>query len=57
MSFSDSYDEVVYILVSININPVKGVDSGNCYCDVLDYNTGTWWRCDGDFFGIQRVSG
>ena len=22
------------------------MDKGHCVCDVLDYNTGTWWNCD-----------
>ena len=46
MSFSGKNDEVVYILVSINIHEGKDMDSINYYCDILDYNTGTWWRCD-----------
>ena len=24
------------------------MDSGQYICDVLYYNTGTWWRCDYD---------
>ena len=39
-------EEVVYILISIHINVSISMDSGNCVCKVLDYNTGTWWRCD-----------
>ena len=38
--FSVSHDEVVYILVSINIDVGKDMDSGQYICDVLDYNTG-----------------
>ena len=22
------------------------MDKGHYFCDVLDYNTGTWWNCD-----------
>ena len=22
------------------------MDQGHYVCDVLDYNTGTWWNCD-----------
>ena len=22
------------------------MDSGHYLCDILDYNTGTWWNCD-----------
>ena len=46
MPFSGINDEVVYILVSININQGKDMDSVNYYCDALDYKTGTWWICD-----------
>ena len=24
------------------------MDSGHYYYSILDYNTGTWWRCDDD---------
>ena len=37
---------MVYIIVSIKIHVGKDVDSGHYVCDVLDYNTGTWWNCD-----------
>ena len=46
MSFSCSDDEVVYILISINIRLDKDMSSGHTYVGVLDYNTGTLWRCD-----------
>ena len=48
MYLSGNYDEVVYILVSIKNNLGKFMGSGHCYCDILDYNTGTWWICDDD---------
>ena len=48
MPFSGSDGELVYILISINIRLGKDRDSGQYYCDVLDYNKGTWWRCDDD---------
>ena len=32
------------------------MDSGHYVCDVLDYNTGTWWRCDDDTT-IKNYSG
>ena len=35
-------------MVSININLRKDMDSGHYICDVLYYNTGTWWGCDDD---------
>ena len=31
------------------------MDSGHCVCDVLDYNTWTWWICDNDI--ITSYSG
>ena len=55
MSFSENTEEVVYILVSININEVNKMDSDHYYCYVLYYNTGIWWRCDDD--NILELSG
>ena len=48
MHFSDKHNVAVYILVAINIHVVNGMDGGNYVCDVLDYNTVTWWNCDDD---------
>ena len=48
MSFAGSDDEVVYIISSIKINVGQYMDGCNYYFDVLDYNTGPWWRCDDD---------
>ena len=48
MYFSGIHDEVVYIMVSINLLVVKGVDIGHFVCDVLDCNTGTWLICGND---------
>ena len=38
--------EVLYILVSIKLNIGNGMDKGHYVCDVLDYNTWTWWNFD-----------
>ena len=46
MSFSDKYDEVVYIMVFIKLHVGKYMDSGNYVCDLLGYNKVTWWNCD-----------
>ena len=48
MSFSGKNDKAVYILFSIKHNVGKDMDSGHYVCDVLDYNTGTWWICGDD---------
>ena len=48
MSFSGKNDKAVYILFSIKQNVGKDMDSGHYVCDVLDYNTGTWWNYDDD---------
>ena len=45
MSFPNNR-EVLYILVSIKIHVGNDMDQGHYVCDVLDYNTGTWWNCD-----------
>ena len=36
MSFPGSHDEVVYIMMSINMNVGNDMYSGNYICDVLD---------------------
>ena len=46
MSFSGKNSEVVYIIVSMKLNIVKYMDSGHYVCDVLYYNTGTYWNFD-----------
>ena len=38
--------EVLYIIVSVNLHIGNGMDKGHYVCDILDYNTGTWWNCD-----------
>ena len=38
--------EVLYIIVSIKLHIGNDMDKGHYVCDVLDYNTGTWWDCD-----------
>ena len=45
MPFPDK-PEVLYILVSIKLHIGNDMDKGRYVCDVLDYNTGTWWNCD-----------
>ena len=46
MSFQDKHAEVVYILVFIKMHIGNDMNSGHYICDVLYYNTGTWWNCD-----------
>ena len=38
--------EVIYVLVSIKYYIANDLDQVHYVCDVLDYNTGTWWKCD-----------
>ena len=45
MSFPNN-SEVIYIIVYINLHIGNDTDKGQYVCDVLDYNTGTWWNCD-----------
>ena len=45
MSFPND-PKVIYILVSIKLDIGNDMDQGHYVCDVLDYNTGTWWNCD-----------
>ena len=44
-SFPDN-PEVLYILVSIKLHIGNDIDKGHYVCDVLCYNTGTWWNCN-----------
>ena len=46
MSFPDKHPEVLYIIVSIKLHISNDMDKGHYVCDVLYYNTGTWWNCD-----------
>ena len=45
MSFPND-PNVIYIIVSIKFHIGNDMDQGQYVCDVLDYNTGTWWNCD-----------
>ena len=38
--------EVIYVLVSIKYHNGNDMDQGQYICDILDYITGTWWKCD-----------
>ena len=49
--------EVLYIIVSIKLHIGNDMEQGNYLCDVLDYNTGTWWNCDDQKSNlISRIS-
>ena len=37
---------MIYVLVSIKYNIGNDIDQGHYICDVLDYSTGTWCKCD-----------
>ena len=37
---------MIYVLVSIKYHIDNELDQGHYVCDVLDYNNGTWWKCD-----------
>ena len=37
---------MLYIIVYIKIHIGNDMDKGHSVCDVLDYNTGTWWTFD-----------
>ena len=45
MSFPND-PKVIYIILSIKLDIGNDMDQGHFVCDVLDYNTGTWWNCD-----------
>ena len=55
MSFQDRHADMVYIIVSIKLHLGNDMDSCHCVCDILYYNTGTLWNCDGDT--ITKYSG
>ena len=43
---SPNNPKVIYILVSIKLHIGNDMYQVHYVCDVLDYNTGTWWNCD-----------
>ena len=45
MSFPNNR-ELLYILLSIKLNIGNDMDQRHQVCDILYYNTGTWWNCD-----------
>ena len=45
MSFPNNRD-VLYIVVSIKLRIGNDMDKGHYLCDILYYNTGTWWNFD-----------
>ena len=55
MSIPDNPAEL-YIIVSIKIHIGNDMDEVKYVCDVLDYNTGTWWNCDDEKNSISRIS-
>ena len=48
MSFTDKHAEVLFVLVSINVNIGNDIYKGQYVCDILDYNTATWCNFDDD---------
>ena len=38
--------EVIYVLFCIKYHIGNDMDQGHSICDLLDYSTGTWWKCD-----------
>ena len=55
MYFPDKHPEVLYIIFSIYPHIGNDMDKGHYVCEILNYNTGTWWNCDDDT--ITRYSG
>ena len=45
MSFPN-YPKVLYIIVYIKLHIGNYMDQGHYVCNLLYYNTGTWWNCD-----------
>ena len=48
MPFLCIYSEVIYIIISTKLCIGKYIDKVHYVCDVLDYNTVTWWNCEDD---------
>ena len=46
MSFSGKHTEAIYIIVYIKMHISNDMDKVHYFCDVLDYNTVTWWNYD-----------
>ena len=45
-SFPDKHPEVLYIIVSNKLHIGNNMNKFHYVCDVLYYNTVTWWNCD-----------
>ena len=45
MSFTNNC-EVLYIIVYIKLHIGNDLDQGHYVCDILYFNTGTWWNYD-----------
>ena len=54
MSFPGIDAKVLYIFLSFKLHIGNDVIKGHYVCDVLDYNTGTWWNCDDDTINKYR---
>ena len=48
MKFTQKTEDFQYTLVSVNMYGSNLMRSGHYYCDILDFNTGIWWRFDDD---------
>ena len=48
MYFPNKYAGAIYIIVYIKLRIGNDMYKGHYVCDVLYYNTGTWWNCDDD---------
>ena len=49
--------KVPYIIVSMKLHIGNDMDQGHYVCDVLDYNTLTWWNFDDEKSNsISRIS-
>ena len=46
MRFPEEKEDVHYSLISGIIHECNSIGSSHYCCDVLDFNTAIWWRCD-----------
>ena len=48
-------EDVTYTLFYVYMLEGNSMSTGHYYCDILEFNTGIWWRCDDDNITQLRV--
>ena len=46
--FSQDMEDVTYSIAFVTCHGATSNNTGHYFCEILDFNTGIWWRCDDD---------